>query len=124
RLLMMENAIFSVIGPEAASTILYRDREHAKDLARSLKLTAPELLRLRIVDRVVPEQPPGHESLDVMAAVLRQSILEELDSLDRRPINDLLDRREARYRHAHGVKGRHLFARGRPAEGRSSALEA
>lgn len=125
RLLMMENAIFSVIGPEAASSILYHDREHAKDLARRLKLTAPDLQQLRIVDRVVPEQPPGHESPEVMAAVLRQSILEELDSLDRTPIKDLLVRREARYRHAHGVKGRQWFPRNWPNEtDHSSALQA
>src|SRR4029077_7057628 len=56
RLLMMENAIFSVIGPEAASTILYRDADHAHELAAMLKLTAADLLRLRIVDRIVMEQ--------------------------------------------------------------------
>lgn len=107
RLLMMENAIFSVIGPEAASSILYRDADHAEELAERLKLTAPDLHRLRIVDRVVPEQPPGHESPEMMAALLRQALLDEFDDLDRVSIRDLLDRREARYRHAHAVKGRH-----------------
>ena len=113
RLLMMENAIFSVIGPEAASTILYHDREHAKELATRLKLTAPDLLDLHIIDRVVPEQPPGHESPGVMAAMLRQCLMEELDVLERTSIKELLERREARYRQAHAVKGRRpLFSAG------------
>ena len=115
QLLMMENAILSVIGPEAASTILYHDRDHAKELAAQLKLIAPDLLRLRIIDRMIREQPPGHESPEAMAAMIRQAVLEELDSLDRISIKELLARRETRYRHAHGIKGRHhlSFRRGR-----------
>lgn len=127
RVLMLENAIFSVIGPEAASTILYHDREHAKELAGRLKLTAPDLLRLRIVDRLVPEQPPGHESPQVMAAVLRQSLIDELAHLDGFSIKDLLERRETRYRHAHAVKGRlRLFSRSPASEsdGRPAAPDA
>ena len=126
RTLMAENAIFSVIGPEAASSILYHDREHAKELAVRLKLTAPDLLRLRIVDRLVPEQPPGHEAPDVMAAVLRQALLEELAELDGVSVKALLERRETRYRHAHSVRGRlQLFARTASHDrGDSSALRA
>lgn len=112
RVLMLENAIFSVIGPEAASSILYHDREHTKELAGRLKLTAPDLLRLRIIDRVVPEQPPAHEAPEVMAAVLRHALTDELAHLDGVSIKELLERRESRYRHAHAVKGRlHLFSR-------------
>ena len=112
RLLMFENAIFSVIGPEAASTILYRDAEHARELAARLKLTAADLLRLRIVDRVLTEQPAGHEAPDAMASVLREALVDEVSALDGTSVKDLLSRREARYRHAHAVRGRvHLFAR-------------
>lgn len=117
RMLMMENAIFSVIGPEAASTILFHDRDHARELAERLKLTAPDLLRLRIVDRVVPEQPPAHEQPEAMAAVLRHALLEELDLLQESNVKELLERRAGRYRHAHAVKGRHhLFPRARSTE--------
>ena len=112
RLLMLENAIFSVIGPEAASSILYRDAEHTRELAAMLKLTAADLLKLHIVDRVVTEQPPGHQSPEVMSAVLRDALIDELASLDAVSIKDLLAHREARYRHAHAVRGRmHLFPR-------------
>lgn len=126
RLLMMENAIFSVIGPEAASTILYRDADHAHELAAMLKLTAADLLRLRIVDRIVMEQPPGHEAPEAMAAVLRDTLIDELARLDGTSIKDLLTRREAKYRQAHSLKGRlNIFSRpSPPAAGESSSARA
>src|SRR6202521_4105648 len=78
RLLMQENAIFSVIGPEAASAILYHDAEHAHELATRLKLTAADLVELRLVDRILPEQPAGHEAPDLMATVMRQALMDEV----------------------------------------------
>ena len=106
RLLMMENAIFSVIGPEAASTILYRDAAHAQEVAAQLKLTARDLLGLHLVDRVVAEQPAGHEAPDVMGTMLRRALAEELVSLENVPIKTILSRREAKFRHTHGLRGR------------------
>ncbi|MDQ6879146.1 MAG: acetyl-CoA carboxylase carboxyltransferase subunit alpha/beta [Candidatus Dormibacteraeota bacterium] len=115
RLLMLENAIFSVIGPEAASTILYRDAAHAHEVAGQLKLTARDLFGLRLVDRVVAEQPAGHEAPDIMSTMLRQALVEELAALDHMPIKTVLSRREARFRHTHGLRGRlQLFMRSSP----------
>jgi acetyl-CoA carboxylase carboxyl transferase beta subunit/acetyl-CoA carboxylase carboxyl transferase alpha subunit len=112
RLLMMENAIFSVIGPEAASSILYHDAAHARELAGQLKLTARDLLGLRLVDRVVAEQPPAHEAPDVMATVLRQALVEELANLEHLTIKTMLSRRESKFRHTHALRGRlQLFLR-------------
>jgi acyl-CoA carboxylase subunit beta len=112
RLLMLENAIFSVIGPEAASTILYRDAAHAQELAGQLKLTARDLFGLRLVDRVVAEQPAGHEAPDIMGKMLRQALAEELASLDHVSMKTILSRREAKFRHTHGLRGRlQLFMR-------------
>jgi acetyl-CoA carboxylase carboxyl transferase subunit alpha len=54
--LMLEHAIYSVISPEGCGSILWRDAEHASDAAEALRLTAQDLLRLGIVDRIVPEQ--------------------------------------------------------------------
>jgi acetyl-CoA carboxylase carboxyl transferase subunit beta len=112
RLLMLENAIFSVIGPEAASTILYRDSAHAQEVARQLKLTARDLFGLRLVDRVVAEQPVAHESPEMMGTMVRQALVEELAVLEQVPIKTLLSRREAKFRHTHGLRGRlQLFMR-------------
>ncbi len=106
RLLMMENAIFSVIGPEAAATILYRDAAHAQEVAGHLKLTARDLFGLHLVDRVVAEQPAGHEAPDVMGTMLRRALAEELASLENVPIKTILSRREAKFRHTRGLRGR------------------
>ncbi|MFI5282356.1 MAG: carboxyl transferase domain-containing protein [Candidatus Dormibacterales bacterium] len=122
RLLMMENAIFSVIGPEAASSILYHDAEHAQELAEQLKLTARELVELKIADRVVAEQPAGHERPDEMATMLRQALLEEVGILTSTSINTLVTRREARFRDTHGLRGRlQLFMRAPSSSGRRTA---
>ena len=57
--LMLEHAIYSVISPEGCASILWRDGEHAQDAAEALRLTAQDLLRLGIVDRIVPEPLGG-----------------------------------------------------------------
>ena len=61
--LMLEHAIYSVISPEGCASILWRDGEHAQEAAEALRLTAPELLRLGVVDRVVPEPLGGAHRL-------------------------------------------------------------
>ena len=116
RLLMLENAIFSVIGPEAASTILYHDADHAHELAGQLKLTARDLFGLRLVDRVVAEQPAGHEAPDVLATMLRRALVEELASPDQVGVKTLLSRREAKFRHVHGLRGRFQLLMRPPAD--------
>ncbi len=67
RVLMMENSIYSVISPEACSSILYRDPSQAEKAANSLKLTAKDLLALGVIDEVIPE-PPGGAHRDPAAA--------------------------------------------------------
>ena len=57
--LMLEHAIYSVISPEGCASILWRDAAHAQDAAEALRLTAQDLLRLGVVDRVVPEPLGG-----------------------------------------------------------------
>jgi len=106
RLLMQENAIFSVIGPEAASAILYHDAEHAHELATRLKLTAVDLVELHLVDRILPEQPAGHEAPEQMATVMRQALVDEVGRLAGSSISQLLKRREAKFRHVHELRGR------------------
>jgi acetyl-CoA carboxylase carboxyl transferase subunit alpha len=61
--LMLEHAIYSVISPEGCASILWRDSEHAQEAAEALRLTAPELLRLGVIDRVVPEPLGGAHRL-------------------------------------------------------------
>ena len=114
RILMLENAIFSVIAPEAASAILYHDAEHARELAGRLKVTAWDLIDLHLVDRIVPEQSPAHEAPAAMIAVLHRALLDEVGQLASVAINNLLKRREGRFRHVSQARGRFRLLVRRP----------
>ena len=59
RILMLEHAIYSVASPEAAATILWRDKEKAIDAATSMKITAQDLMDLRVIDEIIPEPVGG-----------------------------------------------------------------
>ncbi len=100
RVLMLEHAIYSVISPEGASAILYRDVAQAQNLSTALKITARDLKRLGVIDEIVPE-PPGGAHLDhaAAAAELAAHIAAALRTLRRVPVPKLLDRRYEKYRH-------------------------
>ncbi len=100
RVLMLEHAIYSVISPEGAAAILFRDAGQAETLSEALKLTAHDLRRLGVIDTVVPE-PPGGAHLDhaVAANRVRQHIVAALRELRRIPSRRLLAQRYAKYRH-------------------------
>ncbi|MGB0261778.1 MAG: acetyl-CoA carboxylase carboxyltransferase subunit alpha, partial [Henriciella sp.] len=59
RVLMLEHAIYSVISPEGCASILYRDAAKAKDAAEAMKITGPDLLKMKVVDQVIPEPIGG-----------------------------------------------------------------
>jgi acetyl-CoA carboxylase carboxyl transferase subunit alpha len=83
-MLMMEHAVYSVISPEGCASILWRDSEHAPEAAAALRLTAEDLLRLGIVDRVVPEPLGGAHRLPQAAIdALGEAIDEALEPLAR-----------------------------------------
>ncbi|MDR7586643.1 MAG: acetyl-CoA carboxylase carboxyltransferase subunit alpha [Armatimonadota bacterium] len=99
RVLMLEHAIYSVISPEGAAAILYRDPGRAAEVAARLKLTAPDLLRLGIIDVVVPEPPGGAQAApDAAAATVRAHLTAALADLRRLPVRRLLRARQRRYR--------------------------
>jgi acetyl-CoA carboxylase carboxyl transferase subunit alpha len=99
RVLILENAYYSVISPEACSAILWRDRKHAAEAAEALKLTAQDLLKLDVVDEVVPEPDGGaHCDFDVSAANLGAALRQNLEKLLEQPIEQLLGKRYKRFR--------------------------
>ncbi|GAN54247.1 acetyl-CoA carboxylase carboxyltransferase subunit alpha [Tanticharoenia sakaeratensis] len=82
RVLMLEHAIYSVISPEAAASILWRDAKQANLAAESLKFTAQDLLSLKLIDRIVPEPIGGAQRLPFDAVdALGEAIAEELEPL-------------------------------------------
>lgn len=97
--LMMENAIYSVISPESCSTIIYRDRARAEQAAAALKLTAPDLLGLKLIDGIVPEPAGGaQEDYDAAAGNLRRELLRHLDDLSRLTPPELVEHRYEKFR--------------------------
>jgi acetyl-CoA carboxylase carboxyl transferase beta subunit/acetyl-CoA carboxylase carboxyl transferase alpha subunit len=105
--LMMENAIYSVISPEGAAAILYRDAGKAETVSDVLKLTAQDLHSLGIIDTVVPE-PEGGAHLDPAAAAetLKTHLLAALGPLTALSMRQLLDGRYKKFRHI-GQEGRY-----------------
>ncbi len=99
RLLMCENAWYSVISPEGCAAILFRDATRAAEAAVALRLTAPELKSLGIVDTVIPESQGGaHHNPAMTMEALRAELLKNLDHLEGLSTTELLDRRYQRFR--------------------------
>ena len=99
RVLMQENAIYSVISPEGCAAILWRDASEAKKAAVAFKPDAAHCLDLGVIDAVVPEPPGGaHTDPDEAALLLGAAIRESLDELDALPVDELTRRRRARFR--------------------------
>ncbi len=99
RVLMLENAYYSVISPEGCAAILWKHRKHAPEAAAALKLTARDLLNLKIVDEVIGE-PLGGAHQDHAAAIknLTQAVTRQLDELIKLPTEELLAQRYAKFR--------------------------
>jgi acetyl-CoA carboxylase carboxyl transferase subunit alpha len=99
RILMLENAIYTVASPEAAASILWRDAAFAANAAEAMKITAPELLAMGLIDGIVAE-PLGGAHRDPLGAAtyLKAAILTHLDELGQQPIDALLERRYQRFR--------------------------
>jgi acetyl-CoA carboxylase carboxyl transferase subunit alpha len=99
RVLMQENAVYSVISPESCSSILWRDWDHKQEAANILKLTAQDLHGFGIVDEIVPEPPQGaHADSANAAALLRPFLAESLRELGGLPPDELLRRRHEKLR--------------------------
>ncbi len=79
---MLENCWYSVISPESCSSILWRSWEYKEQAAEALKLTAPDLLEQKLIDRIIPEPVGGaHKDHKEAAALLKTVLKEELSQL-------------------------------------------
>jgi acetyl-CoA carboxylase carboxyl transferase subunit alpha len=98
RVLMFENSTYSVITPEGCAAILWRDASHRARAAEALKLTAPDLLALGLVDEIIPEPPGGaHAAPDVAAAALLDALRRHLAELSKVRPEKLVRRRAEKY---------------------------
>ncbi|MEV0724750.1 acetyl-CoA carboxylase carboxyltransferase subunit alpha [Micromonospora purpureochromogenes] len=99
RVLMLQHAVYSVISPEGCAAILWPDRGAAPQAARALRLTAPDLCRLGVVDDLVPEPvPAAHHDPEAAARALREAVLAHLLPLLDVPPATLVRRRRQRFR--------------------------
>jgi acetyl-CoA carboxylase carboxyl transferase subunit alpha len=106
RVLMMENAYYSVISPEGCAAILWKHRQHAPEAAEAMKITAVELKKIGIVDEVIPEPLGGaHHDHVTAACALKEAVLRHLHSL--RPLSpgELLAARYAKFRKFGALSG-------------------
>ncbi len=99
RVLMQENAIYSVISPEGCAAILWRDAAEKRKAAAAFKPDAAHCLELGVIDAIVPEPEGGaHDDPDAAARLLGDAIREALEELDGIPGDELRRRRRARFR--------------------------
>ena len=117
RVLILENAYYSVISPEACSAILWKDRRHAAEAAEALKLTAQDLIALGVVDEIVPEPDGGaHRDPDLAAANLGTALRQNLELIAAKPIKELLEQRYKKFRRLGKFTEREIKTAGAPAE--------
>lgn len=99
RVLILENAYYSVISPEGCAAILWKHRKHAPEAAEALKLSSPDLLQMGLVDGVIPEPAGGAHCNPAQAAEnLKSAISKELQTLLKTPVEKLLRARYDKFR--------------------------
>ena len=99
KVLMMENAVYSVISPEGCAGILWRDGSKAPEAAKALKITAKDLLKLKAIDEVI-EEPEGGAQKDHAAAArfVKKAVVKALKELMKKPVETLLEERYQKIR--------------------------
>jgi acetyl-CoA carboxylase carboxyl transferase subunit alpha len=99
RILMMENAVYSVISPEGCAAILWRDGTKGPLAAEALKLTAEDLLELKVIDEIIPEPPGGAHRDNQQAAIhVKEAMVRHLQGLQGVPEDRLVADRYQRFR--------------------------
>jgi acetyl-CoA carboxylase carboxyl transferase subunit alpha len=96
---MLENSIYSVISPEGAAAILWKDITKAQEAAEALKITAQDLIKLKVIDEIISEPLGGaHKNPEEMAAVLKEAIARKLTELLNLNADELVNRRHEKLR--------------------------
>jgi acetyl-CoA carboxylase carboxyl transferase subunit alpha len=99
RIYMLQNAWYSVISPESCAAIIYRDSARAPEAAAALKITAPDLLNLGLIDGIIPEPGEGaHTDADAAAEAVRTTLRAALSELSGMTPKQLIDDRYDKFR--------------------------
>ena len=95
---MLEHAYFSVISPEGCASILWRDPSKAKEASEALRLHAEDMLAFEIIEEVIKEEGGSHINPEPAFRNARDFILKQIKSLQKLPIEELLDKRYQKFR--------------------------
>lgn len=99
RIIMLENAIYSILSPEGYASILWKDGTKVKEAAEAMKLTAEDLYNFDIVDTIIDEPVGGaSKDVDAVADSIKKEILKQLDELSKLDGNDLIEKRYQKFR--------------------------
>jgi len=98
RIFMLKNSIYSVISPEGAAALLWKDSSLAKLAAETMKITAPDLLQLGVIDGIIPEPFGGaHRDMEKQAQLIKEMLKEQLSLLDQMTPDELVEERYKKY---------------------------
>ena len=98
KVIMLENAIYSVISPEGCATILWRDPKKMLDAAKAMKLSSKDLLELKVIDEIIPEPLGGaHRDKDQMLEEVRKSITKNLDYFKELSSEEIMNERKNKF---------------------------
>lgn len=99
KILMLENAVYSVISPEGCAAILWEDKKKVAEAASTLRLTAKDLLELEVIDEIIPEPPGGaHRNIDEICLTLKKGLIKSLHELQKHNSSTLALKRYKKFR--------------------------
>ena len=108
---MLENAIYSVISPEGCASILWRDPSKSLEAARAMKMTAEELLKIKIIDEIIQEPVGGaHRNKKEVVDVVRDSIKRHLEEFVTQNGNQILEHRKKKFLNVGKQKSYKIFS--------------
>jgi len=104
-IIMLENAVYSILSPEGFASILYKDSSKASEAADKMKITSNELKKLVIIDNIVEEPKGGaQENFDAVCKTLKSIVLKNIKRLSNKSQEDLIEQRYEKYRKIGGIQ--------------------
>lgn len=100
RIVMLENAVYSILSPEGFASILYKDASKSQEAAEKKKMTAKDLQNLKVIDKIVnePENGVQEETIQEVAQELKKYFIKEIKRLQKKEENTLLEERYQKFR--------------------------
>ncbi len=99
KIVMLENAVYSILSPEGFASILYKDASKAKEAAENMKITAQDLKRLEVIDKIIKEPTNGAENeFETIAEKIKRYLVKTIKELNKIPIEELIQKRYEKFR--------------------------